>query len=586
MLYYEFKDYEEFKQLFGIIEHGNGAKSRRNKIMLALWKDRKFLRTHVLSRVADSLKETISHLSDRGRIDYREVISRFVSQFSRYSANADADLLFCKDMASLKSRIMEILQDSSFSKPDADYVMRIGEQSFRSNLYETDDLNGICEDGTDNAIRYRSIEKQRIFKMRAGRMFEHLLSCNKLTDMLPLQVKRWMTEEFVGQWIAYSRSNGSVSKYTLHVDDNFSEIYDADCLRGNFGSCMVNQSYWRFYRDSVDAKAAYLTDDDGLIVARCVIFTEVFDENGNKYRLAERQYSTDSNLNLQRMLISALIRDGHIDGYKSVGASCHDAHDFVDIDGNSLHDVDFHIKCSLGYSDDLSYQDSFKYYNMSKGIAYNDSGYSYDYELDTTEGSLESEDGEWSEYNQERIPQDEAYYVETREDYFYDNQVVYAKVYNGGRFYEEYCLEDDCVEIDGTYYYAGDDANYPESYGLCRCEECGEYCINGDALYSDITDCYYCCQSCMEDGEYRFKEDNWYFSEYDEDYVEDEDDLSVAMVWNAFHHIYVEKTIMCETLDSLMEDGAAVEVNGVNYIDAVGYDGEPVHLAAAEVCVA
>lgn len=28
-----FKNYEEFKVLFGVVEHGNGVKSRKNKIL-------------------------------------------------------------------------------------------------------------------------------------------------------------------------------------------------------------------------------------------------------------------------------------------------------------------------------------------------------------------------------------------------------------------------------------------------------------------------------------------------------------------------------------------------------------------------
>ena len=35
MLYYNFKDYAGFKERFGMIEHGNGEKSRKNKILLA-----------------------------------------------------------------------------------------------------------------------------------------------------------------------------------------------------------------------------------------------------------------------------------------------------------------------------------------------------------------------------------------------------------------------------------------------------------------------------------------------------------------------------------------------------------------------
>ena len=36
MLYYNFNNYEEFKELFGLVKHGNGVKSRKNKILLAL----------------------------------------------------------------------------------------------------------------------------------------------------------------------------------------------------------------------------------------------------------------------------------------------------------------------------------------------------------------------------------------------------------------------------------------------------------------------------------------------------------------------------------------------------------------------
>lgn len=37
-----FSNYDEFKNIFGITEHGNGVKSRRNKILLRFLKDRSF----------------------------------------------------------------------------------------------------------------------------------------------------------------------------------------------------------------------------------------------------------------------------------------------------------------------------------------------------------------------------------------------------------------------------------------------------------------------------------------------------------------------------------------------------------------
>lgn len=43
MLYYKFQNYEEFKNMFGIIKHGNGVCSRKNKILLAYVKDKRLL---------------------------------------------------------------------------------------------------------------------------------------------------------------------------------------------------------------------------------------------------------------------------------------------------------------------------------------------------------------------------------------------------------------------------------------------------------------------------------------------------------------------------------------------------------------
>ena len=43
MLYYKFKNYEEFKDMFGIIKHGNGVCSRKNKILLAYIRNRRLL---------------------------------------------------------------------------------------------------------------------------------------------------------------------------------------------------------------------------------------------------------------------------------------------------------------------------------------------------------------------------------------------------------------------------------------------------------------------------------------------------------------------------------------------------------------
>ena len=65
MLYYDFQNYEEFKEIFGIIEHGNGVKSRKNRILLAAYKDKKLFKRHIEAikeRTLNDMKEQILFL--------------------------------------------------------------------------------------------------------------------------------------------------------------------------------------------------------------------------------------------------------------------------------------------------------------------------------------------------------------------------------------------------------------------------------------------------------------------------------------------------------------------------------------------
>lgn len=129
---------------------------------------------------------------------------------------------------------------------------------------------------------------------------------------------------------------------------------------------MTNRNRTVFYTDSVDAKAAYITDGHGLVIARAVLFTNVTDQDGKKWRLLERQYSSGGNDTLKRLLVEKLIQENHIDGYKAIGASCNEPDAFVSLDGSSLAGRKFEIDCRLDKEDILSYQDSFNGMTMTR----------------------------------------------------------------------------------------------------------------------------------------------------------------------------------------------------------------------------
>ena len=486
MLYYNFKDYAGFKERFGLVEHGNGEKSRKNKILLAYIKQ--------------------------------------PSLFKQASETGDYSLINIASMSELKQTMLERIKQSGESLK---YEVKLINYTFKSSKFETDEFNGLCEDGDPKSCRYINHSNEgRIFKMKAGKFIRSLILETEFGQTLPEQVLNWLSEEFTQEWQTFTLSTFPENK--LFVNDNFADIYSSYRCKGNFHSCMTNEEYYTYYQDSVKAKAAYLENEEGEIIARCIIFPEVYDENGKVWRLAERQYSTECDDVLKRALVDALIRGGHIDGYKKVGAGCSDTREFVDINGNSLADKKFYIDCDLETYDTLSYQDSFRYYRYNDKKAYNyvpDKGYSYC--LDTTDGSLDGpddDDDEWDSYHQEYVSEVTTVYVNGRAE----TCDIYAL--------------DDFHEIDGVYYHQ-DNVN--------RCDNCGKYYLDSESQHSRITSGDYCCEECKKKAEEEYIKSNWYYSDYDKTYFEDRKDLTTYLHWDWNVVNYEVKTISKHTLEKL-----------------------------------
>jgi len=478
-----FGNYTEFINLFGMCEHGNGEKSRRNKILLSLYKS----------------KEILHYMAT-----HTEESEGFVNYYG------------CDNMTSLYTSVMAWLYQESTKNDNAMNYMHINSDQFYSVKYKLDDFQGICEDGDIRSIRYINTERDRVFKMKAGKFLRNIIEENQnLNRILPEQIKIWVCEEFAERWKAFASEKIAKDQYTLYVDDEFESIYNSENLKGDFHSCMTDEGYYTFYENSVSAKAAYLMDEDDMIVARCIIYTDVIDDNGNHLRLAERQYSTDCDDSLKRLLVMRLIEGNHIDGYKKVGADCHSPKAFVDIHGNTLSNLDLHIECDLYNYDVVSYQDSFKYYDDDKMIAYNDGDYE---NLSVTNGEIDYGDEDenhdyerWSDYNDCWIDEEDAIFIESRNDWFYSHQTRYA-YYQGsnGRWYQSDYFEEDCIEINDGYYYAGDDCDDWYDCGIRRCERCGEYFVpeRENAEYSSLTGEWYCDDDCKEIAENEYIEEN------------------------------------------------------------------------------
>jgi hypothetical protein len=218
---YPFKDYEGFKELF-VREDGR----RKNAVLLNCLKNREFRNWCI--------------------------------------ATNNSGALAIRDMSTLKTWILDRMARTRKNRYDD---VRLMDHWFCSPLYYLDGREGLCEDRDYKAIRYCRRDTGRVYKMKAGRFFRHLIGETHIGDVLPESAILWMCEEFQRDWETYTRAKlPPVESLELHVDDNFDKIYDGRHLLGNFGSCMVDEDRHEFYENSVDAKAAYLTNENNKIV--------------------------------------------------------------------------------------------------------------------------------------------------------------------------------------------------------------------------------------------------------------------------------------------------------------------------------
>jgi len=97
------------------------------------------------------------------------------------------------------------------------------------------------------------------------------------------------------------------------------------------------------------------------------------------------------------------------------------------------------------------------------------------------------------------------------------------------------------------------------------CDECGSNELEANAVYSEITEEYYCCEECKEIAEKNYKERNWYFSDFDNSYYPNGEDITTFNRWDHNMKQYVPATIAIDSLDENLKSGVISEVKGNYY---------------------
>lgn len=360
MLYFKIKNYEEFKENFGMRNN-----TRKNNILLS---------------------------------------------YLKHEMRSGRPVPELNDLVDMYNHIMTSIHQEEESD------LNLMGFHFKSEIYKTDDHEGLCKDGDTRQIRYIRKEDGRVFKMKAGKFLRKILMEEERTKDICEQAIIYICETFASTWMAFASSKKK-DEYILVVDDDFESIYNSDNQAGGFNSCMNDKGFYDFYSHCVDAKAASLWDDYGEMLARCIIFTEVHEQGSSKvYRLAERQYAKYEDNSLKQILVNMLIDAGEIDGYKKVGASCHDPSMFLLNDGTSLSSSTLYINSCNVINYEVPYMDSFKYYNEDNLTFYNSKSESYTHTAECNDGNMDRV-GEYDEYHDYYCEEVRAVYAWRRGSY-------------------------------------------------------------------------------------------------------------------------------------------------------------------------
>jgi hypothetical protein len=475
-----FKNYAEFKEKFGKINDGTGR--RNNKLFL----------------------EAMKHGLKSGNKE----------SFLSYNYQISNDFLIGYCYVSLREK---------YHSYDTRHRFYILDKLYRSNKFTLDNLGGLCEDGDSNSIRYVNVESGKVYKMRAGKFIRALFVESGADLVVGEKLLNYYCEVFAQNWKAHSIEKFNVDS-RLVVDDDFESIYDRDNYipDTNYNSCMTNKGHHTMYEQLGNCKAARILNSDGLILSRCIVWTNVQEINGEKtWRLADRQYSSDGNLVYSQLLINALIKEGFIDGYKKIGAGCGDSNAYISVSGEDLSEKGFFIDCDLTYGDTVSYMDTFKWYYMDDGFACNKpGGCGVCISLDTTSGEIE-DNRNYDEYNDEYTSDD----------------LVDILSWTGVRYRQMVTASE----------FAGDNFLWSKRHDIYLTE----------AYYSDILDDYLRFDE-WEEIEDDYKRCNWNYDEYNDEYTEE--DVIVCKIWNGSEYIdqYVSENYALERFE---------EVDGVYYSD-------------------
>lgn len=332
------------------------------------------------------------------------------------------------------------------------------------NVNLADEIFGRDKSGTGAEIGVYTKSRNRI---KFGRL---------INKILPGKFTSGQIEEFSNKWKSILENAGEKIQEVEGDDiaywyksENYKEqkgTLGSSCMRGN------SEETFKIYTMNPDLCKMIIITDNGELVARAIVWKVTEKSVGNWEWFMDRQYTISDDY-VERLRNYAIEQGWayktHNSHHSYLNVSWKESEDTI----RSQSGIQMEIQLSPYHKDgydrydyrNYPYVDTFRRYDPHTGWLFNDDEQVDGcYLLDDTGGGYsECETGVWSDWHDERIPEDEAVYSDVVDSYLWSDRAV--EVTRGSRRYR------------GWYPEGHDDLTYDEWID--------EYINVNDAVYSD-----------------------------------------------------------------------------------------------------
>jgi len=395
-----------------------------------------------------------------------------------------------------------------------------------------------------------------------------------VNKLFPGKYNSKQIEEFINSFKAILEKSGEY--FDLVEGEDIEFWYKSENYKENSGtlgnSCMAQKrNLFGIYTQNQDVCKMLILKEDDKIIGRALVWKLNSIKTGRTDIEDAPEYFMDRQYTIKESDVQKFKNYAKEKGWCYKSYNNHHSYSTVTIN-DEVKNVDMTVKVKDKDYNRYPYMDTFRRYDVSNGILYNDSEQDEDYEgqyilEDTGGGYMEIEGGVYSEWYDRRISNDDAVWSEPLNDYLIRDRAV--EVTRGSRRRGWYPEDYDYVFFDEDHdeYFHTDDGVYSDIEGRMLFNETAVLVVSeiyGDGDVPSVDNQY------MYEGDKDIKEidTDWFWFDKISDKFRDWRDyryISQKLLVVDYKGNYIPKAFATEVYKIEPRDNA-VDITGVEYL--------------------